>query len=408
MSFWIFAGAITLLVTLLLVRALLSGGRGKEHPATYDLAVYRDQLKEVEKDVTRGIVAEEDAERLRLEISRKILSADAQIETATEGSIKQGPKAAIGITLLLVVLTGGAFYAYWELGQPGYPDMGLKTRFADAEDLREGRPSQAEAESALPTVPLNSGDSDYVKELIQKLRDVVAERPNDAQGLRLLASNEASLGNNKAAYEAQLNLIRVLEDEAQPEDLVAFAEYMILAANGYVSPEAEQALSQVLRFEENHPVARYYMGLMMAQTGRPDVAFRVWRSLLNEGPESAPWIPAIRSQIEELAAWAGVDYELPPVSSLSGPSAEDIAAAGELSAEEQQEMIRGMVAQLSERLATEGGSAEEWSRLISSLGILGDTEQASAIWNEARIVFASDAQGLEVVRAGARRAGVAQ
>ena len=408
MSYWIIAGAITLFVTLLLTRALLTGGREKKHPAAYDLAVYRDQLKEVERDVSRGIVAEDDAQRLRVEISRKILNADAQINATGAQRSETGPKAIIGIALLLAVLVGGGFAVYWQLGQPGYPDMGLKDRIADAQDLRENRPSQAEAESALPVPPLNSGGSDYVSELVQKLREVVEERPDDVQGLRLLASNEASLGNHKAAYEAQAQLIRVLGDVASPEDFVTLAELLILSANGYVSPEAEASLSRALRLEEQHPVARYYMGLMMAQTGRPDVAFRVWRSLLNEGPESAPWIPAIRAQIEELAAWAGVDYELPPVASLAGPSAEDIAAASELSSQDQQDMIRGMVSQLSDRLATEGGSAQEWARLISSLGILGDIEQASAIWNEAQVVFAGNAQGLEVVRSGAIQAGVAE
>ncbi len=408
MSFWILAGAIALLVTLLLVRALLSGGQKKEHPAAYDLAVYQDQLKEIERDLARGIIAKDDAERLRVEISRKILSADAQIKASSSEQSERGPKAVIGIALLLAVLVGGGFSAYWQLGQPGYPDMGLESRKADAQDARESRPSQAEAESSLPPVPLNSGNTEYVAELIQKLRDVVAERPEDVQGLRLLTSNEASLGNHKAAYEAQARLIIVLGDLASPEDYATLGELLILSANGYVSPESEQALTQVLRMEEQHPVARYYMGLMMAQTGRPDVAFRVWRSLLNEGPADAPWIPAIRAQIEELAAWAGVEFELPPAASLAGPSAEDIANASELSAEDQQNMIRNMVSQLSERLATEGGSAEEWARLISSLGILGETEQASAIWNEAQVVFANDAQDLETVRAGARRAGVAE
>ena len=408
MSFWILVGVIALAVTLYLTRALLSGGRRKEHPAIYDLAVYRDQLKEVERDLARGILAEDDAERLRIEISRKVLAADAQIAASDAETSESGPRAAVGVVLLLVFLVGGGFATYLQLGQPGFPDMGLKTRIADAEEIRENRASQADAESGLPVVPLNSGDTDYVIDLIEALREVVRDRPDDVQGLRLLSSNEASLGNHKAAYEAQGRLIQLLGDQASTEEIVTLAELMILATNGYVSPEAEIALIQVLRLEEQHPVARYYMGLMMAQTGRPDVAFRVWRALLNEGPESAPWIPAIRSQIEELAAWAGVDYALPPVETLAGPSSEDIAAASELSAEEQMDMIRGMVAQLSERLATEGGSAQEWSRLISSLGILGEIESAGAIWNEAQVVFAGKPEELAIVRAGAQAAGVAE
>ena len=67
-----------------------------------------------------------------------------------------------------------------------------------------------------------------------------------------------------------------------------------------------------------------------------------------------------------------------------------------------------MVAQLSERLANEGGSAQEWAQLIGALGVLGDTERAGAIWGEAQTVFAADADGLAMIRASAKRAGVAE
>ena len=55
--------------------------------------------------------------------------------------------------------------------------------------------------------------------------------------------------------------------------------------------------------------------------------------------------------------------------------------------DERTEMIRGMVDGLSDRLATEGGPASDWARLIGALGVLGETERAAAIWNEARDVF---------------------
>ncbi len=55
-----------------------------------------------------------------------------------------------------------------------------------------------------------------------------------------------------------------------------------MAAGGYVSPEAEAALSEVLRREPSNGRARYYTGLLYAQTGRPDLAFRVWRPLLED------------------------------------------------------------------------------------------------------------------------------
>ena len=70
-----------------------------------------------------------------------------------------------------------------------------------------------------------------------------------------------------------------------------------------------------------------------------------------------------------------------------------------------QAMIRGMVDGLAERLATEGGPAEDWARLIRALGVLGDTDRARAIWDEARTVFA-DTPGLPTVQAAAEAAGL--
>ena len=91
-----------------------------------------------------------------------------------------------------------------------------------------------------------------------------------------------------------------------------------------------------------------------------------------------------------------------------GPSQDDIAAAGEMSAEDRQEMIRGMVNQLSDRLATEGGSAAEWAQLISALGVLGQTDRAAAIWGEAQQVFAGRDDALAQIRNAAISAGVAE
>ena len=73
-----------------------------------------------------------------------------------------------------------------------------------------------------------------------------------------------------------------------------------------------------------------------------------------------------------MAFLAGVEYELPAVGEPArGPTAGDVAAAGEMSEADRKEMIRGMVTQLSDRLATEGGPPAEWARLIRALGVFG-------------------------------------
>jgi cytochrome c-type biogenesis protein CcmH len=202
---------------------------------------------------------------------------------------------------------------------------------------------------------------------------------------------------------AQTRLIEVLGNAVTGRHFIDQAEMMILAAGGYVSPEAERALMRGLQLEPRNGTARYYVGLMYAQQGRPDLAFPIWRNLMAESTVDAPWLEPIRLQIEEVAFLAGIDVtlaELPQPSGPAptrGPTAEDIEAAQGMSAGDQAAMIEGMVAGLAERLATEGGPPEDWARLINAQIVLGRTEDAQAVYDEARSVFADLPEALALI-----------
>lgn len=407
-QFWIVAGAMALGSGLVIARAYR---RGK--PVDIDqTAIYRDQLAEVDRDMARGTLTGEEAARLRVEVSRRLLDADrAQNQSLSPGKSAHASRWALPVIALVLA---GSFGAYLHLGAPGYPDLPLAKRIAMSDQLRADRPTQAAAEAAAaanPAPPAAGVEPEFL-ELMEKLRATMAARPDDARGLELLARNEAVLGNFTAAKEAQAKLVALRGDQAGAEDQAALAELMIMAAGGYVSPEAEQVLARTLTLDPRNGTARYYSGLMYAQIGRPDQTFRLWRPLLEESPASAPWVAPIRAQLQQIAWAAGVKYELPPEMSpsaaLPGPSAADIEATADMSPEDRQQMIRGMVDGLMARLAAEGGTSEEWARLISSLGILGDQDRARAIWAEAQGRFATRPEDLATVRAAAEQAGVAQ
>lgn len=413
MTFWIISAGLSIAVALLFVLALRAPGRGATEPAAaYDLKVYRDQLREVEKDLARGVVEEADADRVRAEISRRILSADAALhEDVIEADAKKGAPVVVSI-LLAVTLVGGSMWLYATLGAPGYGDLALEDRIAMAEEARENRPSQQQAEDSLPPYVAPPDISPDYTALVERLRETVKTRPDDLQGHVLLAQNEANLGNYAAAARAQGKVVELLGANATAQDYINHADMLVVAAGGYVSPEAEAVLSRALSLEPTNGTARYYMGLMLAQTGRPDTGFRIWDQLLREGPADALWIEPIMAQIEDLSRRAGVNYQLPEIGAgrepLRGPSSEDIEAAGELSPSERMEMIQSMVDGLSQRLATEGGPAEEWAQLITALGVLERTAQARAVYENAVEVFADDTRALDLLLRAGQRAQVAE
>lgn len=404
MSFWIAAALLTAALAALLLGALLRRRRAARSAAEADIGVYRDQLAEVARDAERGTISAAEAERSRIEISRRILEADRTAAPAARG-MAGGP--VILPAILILAMLGGAFWLYQRIGAPGYPDLPMSERLARAEAFRVDRPSQAEAEAKAVLPPAPEPEAHYA-ELLDRLRKAVAANPGDLTGERLLARNEAAVGNYGAAAKAQAKVIALTGAAATADDYATLADLYVLATGGYVSPEAEKAAGEALKRDPKNGTARFYVGLMWAQTGRPDLAFGFWRALLEEGPEDAPWIAPIRDQIGMLAAAAGVTYTPPaPSGTLKGPGAGDVAAAADMTDEDRAGMIRGMVAQLSERLLSEGGSVEEWSRLISSLGVLGEKDRAREAWDKAQAAFAGQEAALEALRQAAETAGVA-
>ncbi|MEM7439014.1 MAG: c-type cytochrome biogenesis protein CcmI [Pseudomonadota bacterium] len=400
--FWLIAIALTLIVCAPLALALVRG-TGGDVAALKDMALYKDQLKEIDRDLARGTLAQEEAEAAKTEVARRLLAADKRAQAEADGETASGQAKTLGFVLIAVMaLFGGALYM--KLGTPGYQDMPLQARLDAVRERNEKRPRQAQMEAITPAPTAPQLDEDS-QALLNQLRAALADRPNDVRGLRLLASQEARLGNFRAAHAAQTQLIETLRDNATAKDWVDLAEFMIYATQGYVSPEAENALTVALQKDPRDHRARYYSGLTLVQSGRPDIAYRVWVGLLQESAPTDPWVPHIQSQINRVALAAGIPLTDP---TMVGPDALAVQEAEALSPAERQEMIRGMVSGLAERLDDGGGTAAEWARLIRAYGVLGETARASETWKKAQTAFAGDSVSLALLREAARAAEVAQ
>lgn len=401
-EFWLVAGGMAIGVAGLVwagARSALRAPVVTTDAPLQDLKIYRDQLREVERDLARGTLAETEANRLRTEIARRLLDADkAQAPAAGAGTSRP---ATLWVTAgVLALAVGASGLLYNRIGAPGYRDMPLAERLAEADARKANRPSQADFLITNPAAqPLTPPDPAYV-DLIAKLRAAVDPATStDLRGLELLAINEAALNDYRAAILAQKRLLSVKGADAKADDYAFLAEIMIRETGGYISPEAEGAIVQALQSDPNHALSRYYSGMLFAQSGRFDRAFALWRPLVDTAPQDAPWFPALRSQIGDVAMLAGVDYTLPEAARLKGPAEADVAAAASLDAGERAEFIETMVSQLSQRLATEGGSAAEWAQLITSLSILGRMDEARAIGQEALNNFTGRDSDLQIIQA---------
>jgi cytochrome c-type biogenesis protein CcmH len=255
----------------------------------------------------------------------------------------------------LLLLPIGAASLYLVLGSPQLP----------------GQPQAARRDGPV--------EERSIETLVARVEAHLETSPDDGRGWEVVSPVYMRLGRFDDAVKARRNVLRLLGANASRE--ADLGEALAGAANGVVTADAKAAFQRALQFDSSDFRARYFIGLSAEQDGRRKEAAAIWSELLAEAPADAPWIDLVRDSL------ARVD---PSVPAVKGPATGDIAAAGELSAEQRGDMIRGMVERLAERLGREGSDVEGWLRLLRAYMVLGDRDKAASAANDARRALASE------------------
>lgn len=382
MAFWIAAFVAAAVAALAVVRPLTLARAAVRPRSAHDAQVFRDQLLEVDRDLERGVLNAEEARAARIEISRRLLAADAETRRSTDH--QPAPRLA-SWALALVLLVGTpllGFGVYTAIGSPDLPDQPITARASGL------RPGQEIAEARIGRQPQAlPADAAEVASLVKQLEERLAGPNPDPEGLFLLARSYGQLNQFGQAWRTYQRLIDARGGDAPGGIYTAMAEAMIIAAQGYVSPEAEAALTVALQREPGNPVARYYMGAAQAQTNQFFAALETWSGVLRDSPADAPWVPATRAQIEDLVEATGLP--MPPIATAPAPSVDD-----------QRRLMLGMVHSLKNRLVADGGTVDEWVQLVRSYAALGAQAEAAEARALALTAFGDDAAAREAFEAG--------
>jgi cytochrome c-type biogenesis protein CcmH len=352
-------------------------GRGPVKPAGgSDLAVYKDQLQEIDRDRAAGMIADTEAEAARLEVSRRLLAAanaQPQVFSGKAGSAGLARRrGALLATLAVVAFVPPGLYV--ALGSPNIPGEPL---FARA-NLPPGHES--------------------IVSLISQVEAHLERHPNDGNGWAVIAPVYMRLGRYDDAVQA-LKKVVALKGETAGRD-ADLGEAEVAAANGVVTEEAKAAFDRAVVRDPHDAKARYFLGLAAEQDGKPDAAAAIWQAMLAEAPAGAPWIGIVREAIKRvgktsiaetngaLLPAASADTSPAAQSATKGPTASDIAAASDMSETDRGAMIRGMVERLAARLHQTGGDVEGWLRLVRAYVVLGERTKAKDTAAEAKRALA--------------------
>ena len=118
MLFILVFAAVAAAAILAMSWPLLAGVAAPPERGQFDRAVYRDQLRELDRDIARGVLSGAEAEPTRLEIQRRLLSVD---KPASVRGMRLGRRPGLAAAVSLFVLIGGVAL-YLQIGTPLLPD----------------------------------------------------------------------------------------------------------------------------------------------------------------------------------------------------------------------------------------------------------------------------------------------
>ncbi len=330
--------------------------------------LYQAELADIDRDVKRGLMTGPDAEAAKAEAARRLLAATA-VEPAQAGP--RGVRYASLLVILIVpILTVGL---YLRLGAPDYEDMPLQARL-------QAQPANMDMAAALA-----------------RIEGHLAQEPDDARGWEIMAQVYARLERPGDAAKAYRNLIRL--QGASSELLMALGQSLVFADQGRVNEEALTAFEKVLVAEPGRLEPRFYLALAAEQKGDKALALEGYTKLLADAPTEAPFAPLVRERIAKLGGE-------PPAASPPAPASSPGAAIAAMPPAERETMIRGMVEGLAARLAANGGSLDEWSRLVRAYTVLREPEKARLALVEARKALGANAAAMAALEALANELGL--
>ncbi len=336
-----------------------------------NIAVYKAQLSELQSDLDNGVLSPAEVAAARLEIERRLLRISSEKNTIEPKNNETSLKL-LTVIITLVLLGSTAFYL--NIGMPGMPDFALKDQ----------------AHSTAQRIKDNSATPEMLAE-VAKIQTYLVENPDDVPGniyaWRALGQYQTDLQNRVKAAEAFQRWFELDSDNI--DAALMFSESLIMLSDGRVSPAALLALDRAQKIQADNPGVRHYLALAEYQAGNVDQALVNWQALMAASPADAPWRRSVQRWIDKAQNDLGIAVTnstavAPPLSE------DDRKAIAEMSAEEQEALIKSMVARLARKMDENPENTEGWFRLAKAYMMLGQKSDAIKSLEQAE-KFAPDA-----------------
>ena len=273
-QFAIFATLLIVVVAAFILPPLWLGLRspaGKADRKQANLAIFRDQLTELEREKSDGSLAESDFEQAKRELQRRLLEeVEPDAGATTPGTHGPSRMLAAAILVLLPVL---AVLGYGMLGNPNALDP---TRTAAPQQMT----------------------SEQINDMVAKLAARMEANPDNMQGWLMLARSYKTMGRYAEAAEAYGKAEKVINDD--PELLASYAETLAMAGGSGLTGKPSQLVDRALKIDPQHPHSLFLAGAAAMEAGDNKKGIAYWEALLPQVEPGSEIDLMLRSGIDKM------------------------------------------------------------------------------------------------------------
>lgn len=237
-----------------------------------NLAIFRDQLADLDREKSDGTLAAADFDQARSELQRRLVEEVPSEGNAATPLAVQGPsrKTAVAVLLLMPIL---ALLAYGILGNPKALD-----------------PAQTASQAQMTPEKINA--------MVTKLAERMQANPDDMQGWLMLARSYKTMGRYEEAAAAYGKAEKAINDD--PELLASYAETLAMAAGKGLTGKPQQLVNRALKLDPNNGHALFLAGAAAMEAGDSKQGIAYWEALLPQVEPGSEIDQMLRSGIDKM------------------------------------------------------------------------------------------------------------
>lgn len=281
-AFWTISALLVVAALLFVVLPLLAyRPRVRSSRRDANLAIYRDQLREIDADLFAGALHAEQHEKARRELQARLLG-DMAVEDVARAPVRHGRGAAIFVSIAVPLLVFGLYFAV------GNPQAHL--------------PVQAAEDSAAHGLT-----AQQVEALVERLAARMKENPDNPEGWMLLGRSYGTLGRFDQAAQAYANAAARLPGDAQL--LADYADVLAMAQGRRLLGEPEKIVARALEIDPRNLKALALAGSAAFENKDYAGAVRHWERMLPLIAPDSDDARSIQASIAEARSLGGAARE---------------------------------------------------------------------------------------------------